>query len=264
VSRPRRGSTLVETIIALVLLSGCLLLVSALLQRSSRYQQRSESLLEAGALADKVISDIRAWAKNGANYDGNWAFWQGRLVNDPDFPNLSARVDVQNTGLTVLSPDKHTELAYSSPREILKGSVLVRVQAGRDLNSPVGRLAIWSLVAPPSPVIGATIVVNTSGTPMAVGETRGFTATAFDGGGRELPQCCFEWRVRNQSGEASPGSQTRDGRSYSISHTRTRDDDDDDTTPEVPAAGTVLVQAEARILGELVIGSATVALDPGP
>lgn len=265
VSRRGRGSTLVETIVSLVLLSGCLLLVGALLQRSNRYQQKSESLLEAASFADKVMSDVRQWARDGSNYDSNWAYWQGRQVNEPDYPNLTAQVDIQNTGLKVLSPDKYTELAYAAPREILKGSVLVRVQAGRDLTSPVGRLVIWSLIAPPSPVsAGATIVVNSSGGPMVFNETRGFTATAIDGNGRQLPHCCFEWRVHNLSGEASPGTQSRDGRSYSIVYDQTRDDDDDDLTPEVWASGTVSVEAEARIMGTLVTGSSVVSLAAGP
>ncbi len=111
---PRRASTLIETIVALVLLSGCLLLVSVLLHRSSRYQQRSESLLEAAALADKVMGDVRKWAKDGANYDSNWDYWRSRTVSDPDFPQLTALVDVQNTGLRVLSPDNLTELAFAA------------------------------------------------------------------------------------------------------------------------------------------------------
>ena len=263
--RQRRGSTLVETIVALVLLSGCLLLVGALLHRSHRYQQQSESLLEAATLADKVMGDVRSWARTGANYDSNWASWQGRQLSDPDFPNLTAQVDVQTTGLKVLSPDNLTELAYSAPREMLKGSVLVRVQAGRDLASPVGRTVIWGVVAPPSPVsAGANIVISSSGGPMAFNESRGFTATAYDGSGRLLPPCCFEWRVRNQTGEASSGGQSRDGRSYSIRYDRTRDDDSVDPPITVYASGTVSVEAEARIGGRLIVGSTGVELLPGP
>lgn len=260
----RRASTLIETIIALVLLSGCLLLVGALLHRSSQYQRRSESLLESAALADKVMGEVRGWARNGSNYDSNWSYWQGRTVSDPDYPGLSARVDVQTTGVTVLSPDNLTELAYSNPREILKGAIRVRILAGPDLNSPVGRASLWSQIAPPSPqASGAHIVVNiNNGAPMAHNETRSFTATAFDGGGRSLPHCCFEWRVRNQSGEANSTGQSRDGRSFGIIYNTTREEGDPPVT--VYASGSVSIEAEARIGGRLIVGSTGVTLLPGP
>ncbi|MBX3167888.1 MAG: hypothetical protein KF760_10770 [Candidatus Eremiobacteraeota bacterium] len=254
-----------ETIVALVILTGSLLLVTALLNRSNRYQQRSESLLEAAALADKVMADIRVWARTPANYSGSWGAWDGRLLSEPDFPGLQARVDIKVENQKILSPDNPTELAFSAPREMEKGSVTVRIQAARDVTSPVGRIIIWTLIAPPTPNTTAgdphVVVTSPLGTPMAVGESRAFTAEAFDGAGRKLPPCCFEWRVRSGTGRANSGGQSRDGRSYSISHTDTREND---LGVIEPSAGDVSVEADARIMGKIWTGSLGVTLEPGP
>lgn len=265
-SERRRGSSLVETIVALVLLAGSLLLVTALLHRSNRYQQRSESLLEAGALADKVMGDIRAWATNPSNYSSNWAPYNNQRITDPDFPNLEAVVDVQVGGMKVFSPDNPTELGRGNPREMQQGSVSVRIQAARDVTSSVGRITIWSTVAPPTPVsrpdrLPHVQVSGSGGGPMTFNETRGFTAEAFDGLGRKLPPCCFEWRVRSGSGRAEGGAQSRDGRSYSITHNVMRDTDTDPPVPEA-AWGDVSVEADARIMGKVYTGSLGVTLSP--
>lgn len=254
-----------ETIVALVILAGSLLLVTALLNRSNRYQQRSESLLDAAALADKVMAEIRVWARTPSNYSGSWSAWDGRLLSDPDYPGLQARTDIKVENQKIFSPDNPTELAYSAPREMVNGSVTVRIQAARDVSSPVGRIVIWTLIAPPTPntTAGDPYVVVTSpiGTPMAVGESRAYSAEAFDGAGRRLPPCCFEWRVRSGSGSASSGGQSRDGRSYSISHTNTRENDLGVTEP---SAGEVTVEADARIMGKIRTGGLGVTLQPGP
>ena len=266
-SNRRRGSSLVETIVALVLLAGSLLLVTALLHRSNRYQQRSESLLEAGALADKVMGDIRVWATDPSNYSSNWATYNNQKVTDPDFPNLEALVDVQVGGMKVFSPDNPTELAFvGSSREMQQGSVSVRIQAARDVTSSVGRITIWSTVAPPTPVsrpdkLPHIEVSGAAGGPMTFNETRGFTAEAFDGLGRKLPPCCFEWRVRSGTGQAEGGTPSRDGRSYSITHNIMRDSDADPPVPEA-ASGDVWVEADARIMGKVYTGSVGVALSP--
>lgn len=254
-----------ETIIALILLTGALLLVTALMNRSNRYQQRSESLLDAAALADKVMTDVRVWARNGTNYDSGWSAWDGKMVTEPDYPGLQALVDIKSVNQKIFSPNNPTELVFgASAREMQQGSVTVRIQAGRDVNSPVGRIVIWSLIAPPTPVNPCRVVVTSPiGGPMTVGETRAFKAEAFDAGGRKLPPCCFEWRVVSGSGSAAGGAASRDGRSYSISHTETRDLEPPATGSE-PAAGEVSVEADARIMGKVITGSLGVTLQAGP
>lgn len=263
----RRGSSLVETIVALVILAGSLLLVTALLNRSNRYQQRSESLLDAAALADKVMADVRVWARTPANYSGNWASWNGRMVEDPDFSGLQALVEVKVNNQRIFSPDNPTELAFAQPREMVDGSVTVRIQAARDVTSPVGRIVIWTLIAPPTPntSAGDPYVVVTTGTagPLAVGATGTYTAEAFDGANRRLPPCCFEWRVRSGSGSAAGQSDPpRDGRSYTITHNQTRENSTTGLTEA--ASGDVSVEADARIMGKVYTGSLGVTLAPPP
>lgn len=266
-SDSRRGSSLVETIVALVILAGSLLLVTALLNRSNRYQQRSESLLDAAALADKVMAEVRVWARTPANYSSNWGTWNGRLVEDADYPDLQALVEVKANNQKVYSPDNPTELAFPQPREMVDGSVTVRIQAARDVTSPVGRIMIWTLVAPPTPntSAGAPYVVVTSAAagPLAVGATGSYSAEAFDGANRKLPPCCFEWRVRSGTGSATGQSNPpRDGRSYTITHDQSRKND---TTGATEAAfGDVSIEADARIMGKIYTGSLGVTLAPPP
>lgn len=254
-----------ETIVALVILAGSLLLVTALFTRSNRYQQRSESLLDAAALADKVMADVRVWARTPANYSGSWAAWNGRLVSEADYPGLQAQVDIRTAHQKIFSPDNPTEMVYAAAaREMQQGSVTVRIQAARDVTSPVGRIVIYTLIAPPTPDTSSapTVVVSSPlGTPMAVGESRAFTAEAFDGAGRKLPPCCFEWRVRSGDGSATSHGQSRDGRSYSISHTETREND---LGVSEPSSGGVTVEADARIMGVVRTGRLGVMLQPAP
>lgn len=267
----RRGSSLVETIIALVILAGSLLLVTALLNRSNRYQQRSESLLDAAALADKVMAEIRVWARTPANYSGNWSAWNGQIKEDPDFPGLQALVEVKAENQKIFSPDNPTELAFAvppafptaAPREMVEGSVTVRIQAARDVTSPVGRIVIWTLVAPPTPKTKPkdpyVVITSPIGTPMNVDEERAFSAEAFDGADRKLPPCCFEWRVRSGSGNANSLGQSRDGRSFRIKHSDSREND---LGVSEPSFGDVTVEADARIMGKVRTGHLGVTLLP--
>lgn len=262
--RSIRAITLIETIVALVLLSGVILLVSALMQRTTQYQRRSEDLLAAAALADQTLDEVRRWAQLPANYDGTWATWQGRELTHPTRPALRARVDVQRPGPTTLSPDHYTELALADRRVIHQAVVGVRVRAGTDLSSPLTRVDVWTYVASPSPRMpGARVQVNSLGSGlMNPGESRNFQAEAFDGQGRPLPQCCFEWKVRNMTGMAQGNATARDGRQFILYHNRTRWDED--LGVDVPAEGIVEVIAEARIMGRLIKGSSPVDLGPGP
>lgn len=263
--RQRQATTLVETIVALVLLAGSLLLVAALMQRTLIYQRRSETLLESASLADQVMDEVRQWARTPANYAGDWSYWNGRLVNSPNHPGLQARVAVQNSGLTLLSPDLLTERDRhpGDTRAMLQGSVLIRVLAGPDLASPVGRVQTWTLIAPPTPrADGARVEVLGAAGPLIWQGSRGYQARAYDGNNRELPPCCFEWRVRGLSGRASGSTPRRDGRSFTLSHNQTRWDDT--LGREVAASGTVSVEAETRIMGQIVRGSSVVTLEPEP
>lgn len=250
-----------ETVVALVLLSGCILLISVLIQRTSSYQKRSEALLDASALADKVMGDIRIWAGDPAHYDSDWSAWNGQVLSDADFPELQARVDV-NRGVRVLSPDFSSENPLSDPRVLPQGCVEVRITAGKDLNSPVGRVSVWSMVASPSPnATTASIQVTAADTsPMAVGGSRQYDAQAFDNG-RPLPECTFEWRIHRVGNADADGNATsRDGRHFNVRHTASRWNST--LLINEPASGDVSLEAEARISGVLVRGSATVTLLP--
>ena len=263
VRRHGRGATLIETVVALVLLGGCLLLVSAIMQKTAQYQRRSESLLEASGYADEVLDDIREWAKTPANYDGNWAAWDGRVLTSGTFPGLSARVDVQTTGLADLySPDTQAEALYPSDRRALdRAYVQVLVQAGRDLSSPIGRVDVIAQLAPPAPAPAPAAasdfsIVISGSTSVAVGGTGTFSAQAF-AGGRLLPPVTFEWHLHNDDGEAEAETPSRDGRSFRIVHNQTRWDD---VLGEIPASGNVEVEAVARIMGRIVRGYHGVSL----
>ena len=248
----------------MVLLAGCLLLVAALMQRTLIYQRRSETLLESASLADQVMDEVRQWARTPGNYSSDWSYWNPRLVNSANYPGLQARVTAQKSGLTLLSPDLLTERRYGTDtREMLQGSVAISVVAGPDLNSPVGRVQTWTLIAPPTPrVSGARVEVIGAAGPLAWLGSRGYQARAYDGNNRELPPCCFEWRVRGGTGQASGNTNRRDGRQFTLNHNQTRWDDT--LGRDVAASGTVSVEAEARIMGQIVRGSTSVSLEPEP
>lgn len=251
---------------ALVLLAGCLLLVSAIMQRTTQYQRRSESLLEAAGYADEVMDDVREWARVPANYDGAWTFWDGRTTNSATYPGIKAEIHVQSSNLAIYSPDFESEKLYAVPgrttRVINEAAVLVRIRAGRDLASSTGRVEVFTMVGSPSPQTGGSggsIVVSGSGT-LAPNAQGVYTARAFDAGGRELPQCCFDWDVNGRGGDAAEIRLSRDGRTFGVGHTNTRWDDTLDM--DVPASGPVAVQATARIMGTLVRGELLVNLAP--
>lgn len=248
---------------ALVLLAGCLLLVSAIMQRTSQYQRRSESLLEAAGYADQVMDDVRQWARNPVNYDGGWSSWQGRSLDSATFPGMKALVNVQTSGLTLYSPDYESEqlyrLAGKTVRELPQAYVLVRVRAGRDLSSPTGRVDVYTMVASPSPQTGGSIVIS-GGTTLAPNGEEYYTATAYDGSGRELPQCCFDWHVHGRGGWASSDVVSRDGRRLWVKHDQTRWDDVLET--DVAASGPIEVEAQARVMGKLITGTLDVTLSP--
>jgi hypothetical protein len=255
--RDRLGSSLIETLVALVLMTGCVLLVGALLHRAQRYQRRSESLLEASALANQVSGEVRLWAQTPSNFDGDWSFWNGRQFQEPNFPNLWVRVDISNP-LTLYSPDRLSESAFSDPRQLSNGGRCVRISAGPDLASSLGRVRIWTQIAPPRPDPSAARIEVTGATNLAVGSSAGYTAEAYIGA-RRLPQVCFVWRIHDQSGSGSGSSPQRDGRNFTLSHNQSRESAAGGTEP---AFGNIELVAEARIGGRLVRGARGVILDP--
>lgn len=235
------------------------------MQKTSQYQRKSESLLEAAGYADEVLDDIREWARSASNYDGSWSAWDGVTKTSATFPGISARVDVQTTGLTPLwSPDTEAERLWvdagNIARVMTRGYVQVRVQAGRDLASPVGRVDVHTQIAPPSPEDKSTFQVSISGTSsLSPGGNGSYTATAF-ADGRLLPSATFEWHLHNDDGEASETGASRDGRTFGIVFDGTRWDDT--LSMDVPATGPIEVEAIARINGTLVHGYYGVNLTP--
>ncbi|MEW6282590.1 MAG: hypothetical protein AB1758_28530 [Candidatus Eremiobacterota bacterium] len=68
-----RGLSLLETVIALFILSAAIMLVVNLMHASLRHKARLEKRTQATLLASRVMAELRSWARDPINFATGWA-----------------------------------------------------------------------------------------------------------------------------------------------------------------------------------------------
>lgn len=198
VSRNRTALSLVETVIAIFMLAAQILLVSGMVAQFNRGQRSHRLRHRATALGQQKMDEIRAWARNPANYLSNWAAYKNQSAG-PIEDTFTVETDCNPTGQPLYSPCLGLEAQYDVRAKRMTRSVVpVKVSVIWDPSSPSGRIDLCSLVGEP-PRTGATMSIapDTAFTePIVANGEFGFKATVVDGNNRPIEDIQFQWRVK--------------------------------------------------------------------
>lgn len=207
-----RGVSLLETVIALFILLGVLTFTLELYSRSLQSQAKVEKNERAAFFADNVLSQLRHWARDSANFRSDpWT----RFTNytEPEFPGFSAQV--RTRWAPVLTPCTSQESPRPADRqrwlrETVKTATAEIFYEGEPL------FEVTTLVNEPKRVPATTdpvVVEAVGGAPAQLdpdAEQR-YTAKLVDDSGREIEDVMFSWSVQPLSGNAFIAQSARDG-----------------------------------------------------
>ncbi|MFN8608220.1 MAG: hypothetical protein U0931_11860 [Vulcanimicrobiota bacterium] len=259
--KEKRAVSLAETIVALFLLTGVVLVIVTLLHTMLRYGQRVELQSLAALAADQRIEQIRAWSrrKTGVtyNFENLITTYDGSVTSDPQFPDLQLTTEARWQPLD--SPGSALEQPYADKRRLNTSAVLLRVRASWQSRTLARNLVVTSLIAAPAvrPKPTLTITQVNGGSPIAALNQAVFRAQAEDVDSRPLPDLSYHWNILPETGNASVFLQRRDTSEARVVNQVRRPDG-----TFAPASGSCQLQARASYRGQELTGVFSVSLSP--
>lgn len=246
---PRRGNSLLETVMALFLFAVAILFVANGADYALQAGNRSAREARAAFLAQSRLAALREWSQQGSNFS-NFTAYPGLGAWQVDDFGLQTRVDLlrQQTYM----PSSGSEVFLAPPdRRPMDGSLLrARVQvrwgsSARENYQLVTQIGdsrrAWRLANPIeiSPISPPAV-------PLPQGGTADFQAQGFDSAGQAIPDLAFSWTVVPGTSNGLLSAQSADGHTATFTH----------HTIKLPGpgfdfgpSGEVWVQATARYWG---------------
>lgn len=275
-SRSQIALTLLEAIISIFVLMVAVLMAVTLLHNSLRYQRLAKYRVEAAALAERTLDEVRAWAWQNSsgsyNYLGSWASYQNvvRTVN-----NYRVKIDASPNSVQLASPSRSMESVFGARARTMSSSVVpVRVRVEWDPPSTSNAVVLLTYVGePPAAVASPLLITQTAGAnPLPRNGTADYSVEARDTSGNIIQDVSFQWFV--QPTGANPGMGTmfppfgpqftppvaptaRHGRTARLRHTVRLEDGSWDWSP-----GSIQVRVRTRIHGREAYGQMAGQLAP--
>jgi len=196
-----RGNSLLETIMAIFLLTAaCLLVVSLFhtaLQRSRWSQQQSTARMIAG----RTMAEVRHWSSLG-NFlvPSDLSQWNNKTYPDPNQPEFVISIQARLAQIT--TPCSWLEVPYPAVERRTLDQSAARVQVSVRWSGGRGGTTQVSLVSlvPESPRTISSVSVTGSTGPLSAGAPTTFTAQALDSSNRPIKDVLFVWWVEAQTG----------------------------------------------------------------
>jgi Tfp pilus assembly protein PilV len=218
-----KGFSLMETLIAVFLLLATLTFVLELYCRSFQHLNKTERTFQGTAFARNTMEQIRAWAKDPANFEK--AVWTPfTTVSDSRYPDFTLRAKTEPTTLTAACTAFEDSLGAPERLEMPTSARLVTLEVSHQ-GSKLWEIS--SLVAEPERPLHATKfleVVPTGGVPgvLAVDEELEFQASLIDKDGAPIKDVEFVWSVQPGSGTPSSTAPLGNGTIVKVSRDGTR------------------------------------------
>ncbi|MEW6279391.1 MAG: hypothetical protein AB1758_12250 [Candidatus Eremiobacterota bacterium] len=245
----RGGLSLLETVIALFLMSAAILLVVNLMHASLRHKARLEKRTQATLLASRAMADLRSWARDSNNFATGWAGKDGTTWSEPDVAGYQLRLDcpAHRRAWSPCEPLEAPWDALSNARKMDSSLMPVRVTVSWDPTDPAARVQLFSYIGEPERTASTLVVTPTA---LAGIPQWGFftlAAQVQDGSGAEIRDVMFEWNVDSGTGNATiTPTSARDGRTVTIQHVYQIPG-----FPQAPRPGTIRVRCTARYRGQM-------------
>ena len=198
----RRGLSLVETLIALFIITFAVLEMAALFHSALEGSKRAAKIGLASTIATRRMSEILYWADDPGHF-ANWSSVDGAEGPDPQYPDFLVRSDSEF--VTQYSPCSLTELRFPVGQQRVLSSSLrkVRVRVTWGPFGPRDKIDLISAAGAPPPVLDRVTVNESIPVPVRpLGKKVPLTARGLDPDGRTIPDLFFSWNLAPGSGNA--------------------------------------------------------------
>ncbi len=223
VRRQPAGMSLVETLMAMVLLVFAFMLVFTLFHASLRYGLHVQQRVFASTIAARKMDEIRRWAwtkaPTGWNFHSDWTDVSG--VTAPDAEHAGFYTSVDALDATLDTPGSFFESGYPlAERRRLTASVQkVRIRVYWDappLDERRSLLLVSLVREPPRAFREVDPIVITAAVsipdPLPQDGTVSLSARAYDAENQQIPDVFFRWYVEPKTGQGTITSEDRDGK----------------------------------------------------
>lgn len=189
--RLSRALSLLETVVAIFLLVGVLVVFARLIHTMLIYGVLAEQRSVASLAAQQKLEEIRDWANQGANFQGNWSTYDGQISTNPSFPGITLTCSVEDHVLS--SPCTELESKASRPRQIVRSCKKVQVVARWSQDRGNFLRLVTLMGAPPREPNLALSVTSAIPDPLAALASGTASVTATDTTGQPLYDLFYTW-----------------------------------------------------------------------
>lgn len=244
--RSLRALSLVETVIAVFLLTAQILWLSVASQSYVQNQRDVAKRERACFLANQKLEEIRLWAKSLSNFSSNWSAFDNTNQVDTSDPSFQTSVRCQPGQPQLFSPCAGLESPWASQAKLFTHSLVgvhvsVRWRAG-DPNAQYSS-SIW-IAEPPHPG-PYTVTLASGAASLAPLASATFQAKLLDRDGNAVEDLQWQWRVVPISGNGTVfADQDRSQRQVRLLHAFWR------YGLQVSIPGTVRLEARTRYQGQ--------------
>ena len=182
-----RGVSLLETLLALFLLTGASLLLVVLFHSGLQRSRLAHVEAQARIIAQDALAEVRAKTMTGSFRIPQDLNSVETSYPHPDLPSM--RVDIRAETQVLASPSTGEEAPYAEKRLLSHSAAKVEVKVSWDS----GFFRLVSLVGE-SPRVLENVVVSGKG-PISAGQGASFTVEAFDEAGQKIEDAFFVWWV---------------------------------------------------------------------
>lgn len=246
-----RAFSLIESVIALFLLSFAALSVLSMTQTGFQAQRRSQEIAKANLAAQSLIAEIRMWAEDFNNFRGAWAPYDNVTLTRPDYPEYTITVRVGEAGRPIDSPCAELESQWiptpGGARVMPNAIKPVEITVAWSPNT-LDRMTVLTYIGEPKRDTAGVLydITGPSTLNVSQGSDTSYTIRMRDSGGIYFDNIMWQWIPDIRYFIALPDS-SRDGRSFHMERlTNPGPPDVPPPTPPVPSP----VTCYARYAGE--------------
>lgn len=202
--KPARGTTLIETVIALFLLGLATLLVASLFQSGLRRSRLSEKEALARIVAENALVDLRAWSADGGfRQISDLGAKDGLAFPDPDYPDFQVRYSLQPTTLSTASTSLEAVYPPAQRREMSQSAALARVEVSWTAGGGQKTLALESLIPESPREIERVEVIGVGGGTVSKDGSVTVRARAYDTDGQAIEDLVLDWWLEPITGKGT-------------------------------------------------------------
>ena len=211
----KRGFSLLEAVIALVVLVGAFAALARIMHAGLDQGARADQQAMASLLARERLAEMRAFAREPDQFELFLASYGNVTAPDPGQPEYS--VAIRSQAQTLYSPCSTLESPFLSPTDATRKLTASAYKVQVKVSWTRGEFTLVSTIAEPRrPGPYRIQFTQTPPAVLARDATAPLAAELLDGSDRVIADVFFNWASQPVSGNANISTQSRDGSSAEI------------------------------------------------